>query len=493
MLRTIQFINQASTTLHSNKVDAYILPLAVGIAEINIFPQEVKKYIIVNNLHPKDEIKSLEQLDCKAIKGFFIQNTDVAILNKMNLKLRELEANQKCAFGELSIIASIDTIASMEKVSQIASYARVEALYIDLQSIMSDMLISKDAKLNHAHYIKEKIILDTAKYQKVMIDACDEAFTEHSLTYLKQIGFGGVKVKSAEEAVFANALFKPSMDEITTSKAILDVEYETLLRGEKTVVYQGRKISDLLSKKARRILRDAQECNLFEGVIPPVIKRRKPQKVKPAPTKFYSLGEEIANAISHGAGAVLGIVALVFLIIKGMNAIDQPRYLVSGVIFACSIIMLYLMSTLYHSLPLKRSAKQVFRRFDHASIYVLIAGSYTPFILLLLEGSTGLYVALVMWFLALTGITLKVIWIKKFAKLHLALYIALGWLPVMFFIGEIGRLGNVGLGLLIAGGVSYTVGVIFYALKLFKFTHMVWHLFCIVGTLLHFLTVFFYL
>lgn len=493
MLRTIQFIDTEKTAFHLNNVDAYLVPLSIGILENNSFPQDVKTYIVIENLYPKIELKVLDQLDCKKIKGFFIKHAEESILNKMNLKLRELEANQKCAFGELSIIASIDTISSMERVSQIASYARVEALYVDLKSIMNDMLISKDAKLNHAHYIKEKIILDTAKYQKVMIDACDEIFSEELLSYVRQIGFSGVKVTCAEEATIANDLFKPSQDEITTSKAILDVEYETLLNGEKTIVYQGRKISDLMSKKARRILRDAQECNLFDGVIPPVIKRRKPQKIKPAPTKFYSLGEEIANAISHGAGAVLGIVALVFLIIKGMNVIDQPRYLVSGVIFACSIIMLYLMSTLYHSLPLKRSAKQVFRRFDHASIYVLIAGSYTPFILLLLEGSTGLYVALIMWLLAITGITLKVIWIKKFAKLHLALYIALGWLPVMFFIGEIGRLGNVGLGLLIAGGVSYTVGVIFYALKLFKFTHMVWHLFCIVGTLLHFLTVYIYL
>jgi hemolysin III len=314
-----------------------------------------------------------------------------------------------------------------------------------------------------------------------------------NLDYLRSIGFGGKAISVPSQIEKINQVFSPSNEEIEASKTILDAQFFGTLQGQKVVVYAGKKLTTEKIQKARNTIRIANRLKLTDYEIPPMVKHKKIKKIKPAPTKFYSLGEEIANAITHGAGVVVGLVALILLMIKGINHPENSRYLVSGIVFGISVILLYLMSTLYHSLPLKRSAKQVFRCFDHASIYVLIAGSYTPFILLLIDGPMAINVAIIMWGLAITGITMKVIWIKKFSKVHLALYIALGWLPVMFFMGNIAALGTIGLGLLIAGGLAYTVGVVFYALKLFKFTHMVWHLFCIIGTLFHFFAVILYL
>jgi hemolysin III len=484
--------------IQQHHVDTIIVSLDVAqhvLSKTN--PNQVqidaKIFVSISSYNYKESIQLVETLDCTKLSGFFVKHVDETVLNKLNLKLREIEANHKLAFGELSVIASIDSLDAFLKVANIANYARVIALFVDEQMIQSDITFGQTSSLLDMRYLKERLVLETARYHKTIIHPYFTDMNSNQLTSLRQIGYGGIEVRTHVDITNAHHVFSPSIEEIDYAKLLLDTEYNALMKGDKYVMFDGKRLTELQTKKARIILSDALVLGLFSGEIPPRIKRHKIQKEKTLPTKFYSLGEEIANAISHGAGAILGIVALIFLIFKGIENIDQPRYIVSGVVFGLSIFMLYIMSTLYHSMPLKRSAKQVFRRFDHASIYILIAGSYTPFILLLLEGAVGLYVAVVMWTLAIIGITMKVIWIKKFAQVHLALYIALGWLPVMFFINQIGLLGTVGLGLLIAGGVSYTVGVIFYALKLFKFTHMVWHLFCIVGTLLHFLTVLLYL
>lgn len=204
--------------------------------------------------------------------------------------------------------------------------------------------------------------------------------------------------------------------------------------------------------------------------------------------KESTLGEEIFNAITHGVGAILSIVALVLLLIKA----ESLKETIVVTIFSLSSLMLYLMSTLFHSFP-KGTTKNVFQRFDHLAIYLMIAGTYTPFSLLLLKPSTAYPLLAFQWVLAIVGIILKAIWVKKFKHVHIIIFLLMGWSSIVLIKPIIEAFSGMGVMFLLLGGISYSIGVIFYVFSLFKFHHAIWHLFVILGTFFHFLSLYFYL
>ena len=204
----------------------------------------------------------------------------------------------------------------------------------------------------------------------------------------------------------------------------------------------------------------------------------------------YTKREEIANAITHGVGALLSIAALLLLLMYSIRH-GSTAHIVSFSIYGVSMILLYFCSTLLHSLR-EGKLKDVFEVLDHASIYVFIAGSYTPILLLVVKGSLGITLLSVVWSIALMGIIFKVIFTKRFLFLSTMIYIGMGWMIVFAIDPVIERLAFEGLTMLITGGVLYTVGTIFYMWRLFPFHHAVWHLFVVGGSASHFFTMFFY-
>lgn len=209
----------------------------------------------------------------------------------------------------------------------------------------------------------------------------------------------------------------------------------------------------------------------------------------------YTKGEEIFNMTSHIVGGALGIVALVLCVV--FAAIHGNGYgVVSGAIYGVTMIILYTMSSIYHGLNPKRKAKKVFQVLDHCSIYLLIAGSYTPFALCTLrEYNTALGWTIfgVIWFVAILGIVLNSIDIKKFKVFSMICYLVMGWC-IVFKINLLPELlGTAGFVLLLLGGLSYTVGPILYGLgKKHKYMHSIFHLFILLGSLLQFFTILLY-
>ena len=209
----------------------------------------------------------------------------------------------------------------------------------------------------------------------------------------------------------------------------------------------------------------------------------------------YTKGEEIFNMTSHIVGGVLGIVALVLCVV--FAAVHGNGYgVVSGAIYGVTMVILYTMSSIYHGLNPKRKAKKVFQVLDHCSIYLLIAGSYTPFALCTLrEYSTALGWTIfgVIWFVAILGIILNSIDIKKFRVFSMICYLVMGWC-IVFKINLLPELlGTAGFVLLLLGGLAYTIGAILYGLgKKHKYMHSIFHLFILLGSLLQFFTILLY-
>ncbi len=210
-----------------------------------------------------------------------------------------------------------------------------------------------------------------------------------------------------------------------------------------------------------------------------------------AKEREQSLGEEIANAITHGIGLILAVVGLVVLVARAA-AVGDAVHIVSASVFGATLVTLYLSSTLYHSVQTPR-VKRWLRVFDHTAIYLLIAGTYTPLTLLALRGSWGWSLFGVVWGLALVGILYKLLAFGRFEKLSLVLYLAMGWLSVIAIKPIIHAVPPEGLALLAAGGLAYTFGVIFYVLQRRRFFHTVWHLFVMGGSACHFAAVLFFL
>lgn len=209
-----------------------------------------------------------------------------------------------------------------------------------------------------------------------------------------------------------------------------------------------------------------------------------------APAK-YTLGEELINSISHGIGAGLGIAALVLCIVKSCSPLDGYK-LASSIVFGITMTLLYLMSCLYHALKVNR-AKHVFRVIDHCTIFLLIAGTYTPYTLNTLRGVTGWLLFGVVWGVGILGIVLNAVSLKRFAKLSVACYIALGWVVLFASKQLISSLQPIGFWLLLSGGIAYTVGAVLYAIGSKKrYFHSIFHFFCLIGTAFHFFSIYFY-
>lgn len=209
----------------------------------------------------------------------------------------------------------------------------------------------------------------------------------------------------------------------------------------------------------------------------------------------YSLGEEVAHAISHGVAALGAIVALIFLVIKAAE-VGGATEITAVSLYAGCMVFMFTASTLYHSL-FKTKARDFFKMLDHSAIYFKIAGTYTPFALVTLPATMGAWVAVGAWSAALLGTALKARAFvrksaKKFSPLSLGLYLAMGWAAVLMM-GELAaRLPEVAITWIVAGGLSYTVGAIFYALKKIPYTHAIWHVFVVAGAACHFIAIYLY-
>lgn len=209
-----------------------------------------------------------------------------------------------------------------------------------------------------------------------------------------------------------------------------------------------------------------------------------------AGTTQYSVGEEIASSIVHGLGIVFGIVGLTLnLVFSGMKG--DTYKIVASIIYGVAMILEYTASTLYHSLPHPR-AKYIFKILDHAAIYLLIAGTYTPFCLVPLRESGGVQLLTFIWALAILGIAFEAFWVYRPKWVSVVIYLIMGWL-VVFSIGDLAAvLAPEGIWLLIAGGLCYTVGTAFYVYKKVPYLHSIWHLWVLAGTVLHFFSILLY-
>ena len=205
----------------------------------------------------------------------------------------------------------------------------------------------------------------------------------------------------------------------------------------------------------------------------------------------YSLGEEIANAVTHGVAALLSIAGLCVLVAFAANYSGSAKVVTAVSIFGASMVFLYTASTLYHSIPNPR-AKKVLQYLDHSMIYVLIAGSYTPFCLITLQGYTGIALLCAVWLIAVAGISLQSFLLHKADWINCLLYLSMGWLAVFVIEPLVNTLDTAGLTLLVAGGLAYTVGVFFYIFERIPFSHAIWHTFVFAGTVLQFFSVLLY-
>lgn len=215
------------------------------------------------------------------------------------------------------------------------------------------------------------------------------------------------------------------------------------------------------------------------------------EQLKTIPTRINSIGEEIMNGVTHGIGAALSIAGLTILVVLAVMS-GNVRQIVGFSIYGASLIILYLASTLYHSFQ-KPEVKRVLKIIDHAAIYLLIAGTYTPFLLVGVQGAWGWAMLVLIWGLAILGISFKALFIDRFQKLSVLGYVLMGWLSVLIIKSLLDTIAVGGLIWLAVGGAIYTMGVIFYSLKKIPYMHGVWHLFVLGGSICHYFAVLLYL
>ncbi|SHJ03469.1 hemolysin III [Mesonia phycicola] len=208
-------------------------------------------------------------------------------------------------------------------------------------------------------------------------------------------------------------------------------------------------------------------------------------------TSYYSHQEEKLNVISHAIGLLLSVVGLFFLVYKALK-LNQNNYVASVVVYGISLIILYSASTFYHATK-NRILRTKLNILDHAAIYVLIAGTYTPFTLITLPKNTGLILFFVVWTIAFFGVILKIFFTGKFKLLSTILYVLMGWLVIFVINPLIDNLATQGLYLLFAGGVFYTLGAVLFMIEKLKFNHAIFHLFVLLGSLSHFFAIYQYI
>ena len=204
----------------------------------------------------------------------------------------------------------------------------------------------------------------------------------------------------------------------------------------------------------------------------------------------YTMSEEIAHSVTHGLGILFSITALTMLVAYSVLNGDV-WHVVSSSIYGGTLIILYSASTLYHGV-FHLKVKSLLKQIDHASIYLLIAGTYTPYFLVSLRDSAVWNLFILIWIFAILGVIFEFIHIKALKKVSLALYLGMGWLAVLLINPLMAHVATDGLILLIAGGLAYTFGVVFYVWKTLPYNHAIWHLFVLAGSVLHFLSIFYY-
>lgn len=207
-------------------------------------------------------------------------------------------------------------------------------------------------------------------------------------------------------------------------------------------------------------------------------------------TFIYSKREEVANAITHGIGIVFSVIALVLLLLNSIPT-GSLWHIVSLTVYGVTMILLYVCSTLLHSFP-EGKIKDFFEILDHSAIYLFIAGTYTPFLFLVVKGSLSWILFGLVWGLAVFGVVFKAFFVKRFNLLSTLVYIIMGWLIVIAWRSLVETLPTPGMTLLVIGGLLYTIGTIFYVWRAFPFHHAVWHVFVLGGTAVHFFAVLFY-
>jgi hemolysin III len=207
-------------------------------------------------------------------------------------------------------------------------------------------------------------------------------------------------------------------------------------------------------------------------------------------TERYSIAEEIAHAITHGVGLLLSVAALT-IVVAFASVRGDAWHIVSAAIYGSTLVLLYASSTMYHALPAPR-AKKVFRTLDHSAIYVLIAGTYTPFTLVNLRGGWGWALFGVAWGLAICGVLLEAVAKPRVRVLSLVLYLALGWMVAIAVKPLLETVAAGGIVLLLLGGMAYTGGVVFYVWQRLPYNHAIWHIFVLAGSIFHYFAVLFY-
>lgn len=205
------------------------------------------------------------------------------------------------------------------------------------------------------------------------------------------------------------------------------------------------------------------------------------------PKRAYSIIEEWLNSVSHGLGFIAAIVGLVFLLLRA----EQPLAIAATAIYGSTLILMFLSSTLYHAIS-HQKAKGVLKLFDHSAIYLLIAGTYTPLLLVSIGGWLGITMTAVVWTLALGGVAFKLVAQHRFPKVSVMTYLLMGWIALGLIYPLYVSLPSAGLWLLVAGGICFSLGVFFYVAKKRKYTHAIWHVFVLGGCSCHYFSIYYY-
>ncbi|MEQ5806809.1 hemolysin III family protein [Alteromonas sp. NFXS44] len=208
---------------------------------------------------------------------------------------------------------------------------------------------------------------------------------------------------------------------------------------------------------------------------------------RPAAAKAYSVLEEWLNSISHGAGFVAAVVGLVFLLLRA----EQPVAIAAAAVYGTTLILMFLSSTLYHSIS-HAKVKGILKLFDHSAIYLLIAGTYTPLLLVGIGGWLGITMTAIVWILATGGVAFKLIARHRFPKVSVATYLLMGWIALGLIYPLYMALPGAGLWLIVAGGLCFSIGVLFYVAKSKRYTHAIWHLFVLGGCSCHFFSIYYF-
>lgn len=437
-------------------------------------------YLVIKDYDFNQTFHALKDVDIRLIKGFAVRHATKQAMTYLSLKLREIEQQHRLPFGVLSILAFIEDAKGVLEATKIGNYQRVIGLCYQDDSendmFLKDVLLSAFSTNKDFIYVSQDASLLTAEFYEA-----------------KRLGFDGILTEHPKQVTHIKEAYQATENEINHAAEVIRIVEESTVKNRKKLFVNNVRITPGKVKQALLILENE---DLLDSVTTKQIRITK-NKIYVMPKKemkihkFYTIGEEVGNAISHGVGILLGLISIVLLTLKGIK-IDN-LHMLSYLVFSLSAVLLYTMSTLYHALPLGSKAKQVFQKLDHMTIYALIAGTYTPFTLLAIGGELGVILCIILWIAAFFGMFMNLFFFKRFRWLHMSLYVIMGWVAIFFIPQIITNLSTMGIVFLFSGGIMYTLGILFYALKLFKFTHMIWHFFVFFGTLLHFFAIYYYL